>query len=301
MKIARCEAGHFFDSDSFSECPHCKRNAPEKKERRPREVAARPKKSECGTPRLFGKKKSGSSAGEEYEVETAPAISETELARLFGEAPAAQAPKIHKAVKPEPEPSPEKEDELPRDENCPEDSSPSVQTTGGETGEDGQLRQVPGRAPAAEAEGPFDGEAEAVMSFPETVGAYTVFAPSSGRTDLPVGWLVCVGGDGRGKVYSVRSGGNSIGRTTGNDIVINDDRVSREKHARVVYEPRNRVFYIEAGERSGLTYLNGEHILHHATLTAYDRIEIGGGVYLFLPLCGEHFSWDDHPIRDTEA
>jgi len=310
MNIARCEAGHFYDSDSFSSCPHCRQKAMNQKTGRtgrrdePAKGGESEKKEESGGLRakLFGRKP----RGDEYEFETASPVSPSELGRLFGEEEqeSESVVKAVKKIKISPRRKEKREALLPQ-ASGDADSSPSVQTTDGEAvGQSGPDVSAQLRAAAEE---PQNEEAAAGIGMPaavvgETVGLFTAFAGDGERTDPPVGWLVCVRGSKWGSVFPIRSGGNTVGRGAGNDIVIEDDnRVSREKHARVVYEPRNRVFYIEAGERSGLTYLNGENILHHATLSAYDSLEIGGGLYLFVPLCGEAFSWEDYPRVNDDA
>ena len=65
-------------------------------------------------------------------------------------------------------------------------------------------------------------------------------------------------------------------------------------HAILIYEPRQRQFFLQAGPGEGLTYLNDALLFDHAELHAYDRISLGRAEFLFLPLCGPSFSWDGY-------
>ena len=114
-------------------------------------------------------------------------------------------------------------------------------------------------------------------------------------TEPPVGWLVCIKGPHIGQCFNVYSGRNSIGRNSSNRIVIgNDLHVSREKHAWISYEPRKKKFTVMPGDGSGLTYLNDEDIMSPNELKKGDKIELGETMLLFVPLCGEDFSWEDY-------
>ena len=110
-----------------------------------------------------------------------------------------------------------------------------------------------------------------------------------------VGWLVCVAGAHFGECFNIYAGKNSIGRSTENRIVIsNDNSISRLKHALIVYEPKKRNFYLQPGDSSGLTYLNDEYITDSQKLISHNVIELGDSKFVFIPLCGEDFSWEDY-------
>ncbi len=118
---------------------------------------------------------------------------------------------------------------------------------------------------------------------------------TSGVSEPPVGWLVCVKGPHIGQCFNINSGRNSIGRNSSNRIVISQDEyVSREKHAWVSYEPKKRKFNIQPGDGSGITYLNDEDVMAPQEIKKYDKIEVGSTVLLFIPLCGEEFSWEEY-------
>ncbi len=47
------------------------------------------------------------------------------------------------------------------------------------------------------------------------------------------------------------------------------------------------------GDSSGLAYLNEEAVYVPTELKPYDTIEMGKSRFLFLPLCGDNFEWND--------
>ena len=115
-----------------------------------------------------------------------------------------------------------------------------------------------------------------------------------------VGWLVCVEGEEIGKSYNLKSGKNFIGRTSlVNDIVIEGDKaVSREKHAIIIYDPKSRRFLAQPGMSSELYYINEDVVLQAMPLASKSIIQIGNTKLLFVPLCGEDFSWEDYAKED---
>lgn len=149
----------------------------------------------------------------------------------------------------------------------------------------------------------------------KTVGYFSIGTPSAGNAEdtddskpaapaakvVPVvGWLVCVKGSHFGEHFALESGRNSIGRNSTNSVVLSRElSVSREKHAWLIYEPKKREFFISPGESSGLTYCNGDNVFQPLKLNALDVIELGDSSYVFMPLCGEQFTWDDY-IKKSE-
>lgn len=110
-----------------------------------------------------------------------------------------------------------------------------------------------------------------------------------------VGWLVCVKGSHFGEAFTIFAGRNSIGRGESNKInIAKDDAVSRSKHAWLTYEPKKRDFYIQPGEGTGLSYLNGDTVMESKKLQAKDMLEFGNGQYLLIPLCDGSFTWEDY-------
>ncbi len=145
--------------------------------------------------------------------------------------------------------------------------------------------------------------ATAPVDYERTVAASMMMdASDDGRTvpvmrkmmgiDPVVGWLVAVNGPEKGRDYKIHSDNNYIGRSENMDICIHgDDTISRENHAFITFDCRDRVFYITPGEGRSLVRVNGKALLTPSQLGAYDNIEIGTTVLVFVPLCGQQFDW----------
>lgn len=125
--------------------------------------------------------------------------------------------------------------------------------------------------------------------------SYNPTMPVNAVQDMAVrpvtGWLVCVEGPEKGKDFRLHSDMNYIGRTKANDVVLSDPTVSRERHAMVAYDTRGKMFFFAPANGSSLVRQNGRPVLSTVELKAGDRLEIGEGIYMFMPLCGENFEW----------
>ncbi|MBQ3865221.1 MAG: hypothetical protein II781_05215, partial [Clostridia bacterium] len=183
-------------------------------------------------------------------------------------------------VQAEPEiPAAEPVPELTQEENAPSLQQMVQQASANEEGKTMSYFSTVASAKAAQA------GAESVQAAPA----------GSGPADPVVGWLVCVKGANFGRSYSICAGRNSIGRGQDNRICIAGDMsISRQKQAFLIYEPRHKDFFLAPGEASGLTYLNGEYLSEMKKLSASDKIDMGEATFLFVPLCGEEFSWEDY-------
>lgn len=113
--------------------------------------------------------------------------------------------------------------------------------------------------------------------------------------EIPVcGWLVCIEGARVGKDYKIHAGKNFVGRGDDMDIqIIGDNEINRKNHTIIVYDPKKLNTVILPGDSAGLAYLNEEPVYVPTELNAYDTISMGKSRFLFLPLCGTNFSWDD--------
>lgn len=117
-------------------------------------------------------------------------------------------------------------------------------------------------------------------------------APVNTISSPCVGWLIAIGGSHIGQDYHLKAGKNFIGRDLQMDIALTGDKsVSRNRHAIVVYEPKQHLYLIQPGDSSGLVYKNNEVVLSPVKLEAYDMITVGEVNLLFMPLCGERFNW----------
>lgn len=121
----------------------------------------------------------------------------------------------------------------------------------------------------------------------KTVG---IFRTEKGY-DPVVGWLVCVEGREKGRDYRLHAGRNFIGRAIKSDIaLVDDERISREDHCSIVFEPRRAVFLLARGEGDGVI-VNGARLEENLELHGDERIEIGASAFVFVPFCGEGRSW----------
>lgn len=288
MNKVKCVNGHFFNLDKFSCCPICNGGvAGLSDSRKPKPAVEQIHKSRLDnvdkTARLV----------ETDTPDAAPATGKAGgIKWRFGQ----RTPD-----------APEKEAERPKPEQEQEQAAPQA----GETAEEPPQPELPecGTADQAEPAAPpaEGGQKEpegsaltravaatghgAFSALPKTVAYYDDFS----ETEPPTGWLVCVKGVYQGQAFGCKAGRNRIGRNANFDIsLMNDVSITREPHAILIYEPKQRVFYLQNGTGDGLVYLNGSLLFSHEQLHAYDKVQIGNAEFVFLPLCGEQFTWDDY-------
>lgn len=116
----------------------------------------------------------------------------------------------------------------------------------------------------------------------------------SKKEQKTTGWLVCIAGPELGKDYRLHNDNNFIGRNQSNDVCIPADAtVSGDKHCVITYDRVDRIFYIGLSAGASIIRLNGRPVLMTQELKTGDRIQIGQGTFLFVPLCGENFEWDE--------
>ncbi len=97
-------------------------------------------------------------------------------------------------------------------------------------------------------------------------------------------WLVVLNPPRRGKLYRIKKSGLTIGRAEDNDIVLDDETVSRH-HARLLVESgigRPQVYIQDLASVNGV-FVNGERIVRRL-LEDEDRIAIGGTLLAFKHL-----------------
>lgn len=110
--------------------------------------------------------------------------------------------------------------------------------------------------------------------------------------DPVVGWLVCIEGNDIGADYKVRGQINTIGRSDRMDICIRGDKtISNENHARLSYSEKNNRFHLIPAESKNIIFLNEEEIFAAVQLQSYDVIDFGETKLMFIPFCGEKFTW----------
>ena len=167
--------------------------------------------------------------------------------------------------------------------------------------------KVPPKESAFARAGPRPGDPPPAASRPaqrKTIAFYPgLNEPSrervSGRVDPVVGWLVAHKGPALGRDFRIRYGNNSIGRAPNQAISIHEDmHIHNEEHAFIVFDSRRNQFRLRPGVQRNLVHLhdgdpeNAELVSETVPLLPYQTIMIGESELIFVPLCGESFSWD---------
>ena len=117
--------------------------------------------------------------------------------------------------------------------------------------------------------------------------------------DPVVGWLICIRGPQKGRDYRIMAEKNFIGRAEDMHIqILGDNRISRRNHAIIAYDPMTRNTLLLPGDSSGLVYHNNVAVYQHQELVQHDVIQLGNSQFVFIPLCGEHFEWENY--KDDE-
>lgn len=112
---------------------------------------------------------------------------------------------------------------------------------------------------------------------------------------LLAGWLVIVSDQGKGEFFPLAFGMNTLGRDQKNHVCIEngDNSISREKHAQIIYDYQNNIFFVKHGEGQYLSYLNDEVLLEAKQFKANDRLRVGSTDLIFIPLCSDKFTWEE--------
>jgi len=111
--------------------------------------------------------------------------------------------------------------------------------------------------------------------------------------DPVVGWLISLEGTEKGRDYRIHTDNNYIGRGENMDICIRgDDTISRENHATISYDSRDKIYYFTPGDGRSIVRLNEKGVFATTELSAYDILEIGKTKLIFMPLCGDRFEWE---------
>lgn len=132
----------------------------------------------------------------------------------------------------------------------------------------------------------------------KTVGYFANMAIGS---EPVVGWLVCIGGNHFGEDFKLKAGRNFIGRSSEMDVALTGDAsVSRDRHAIILYEPRNNIFIVQSGDAKELFYLNDKVVLNATEISAYDKLTLGNSTLLFVPCCSDKFKWEDYKKEEEK-
>lgn len=111
---------------------------------------------------------------------------------------------------------------------------------------------------------------------------------------LPVGFLVVVGGPGRGAHFALEAGVSQIGRGPDEDIPLTfgDSAIARHAHASVAFDAEACAFYVGHGGTKNMVRLNGKPVLSTEALHSHDILRVGETSLMFVALCGEAFDWN---------
>ena len=300
MNVTKCENGHFYDADKYAVCPHCGA--------KPLSDAAKPEDAKPEKPHRFW----GKSPATNIEIAQVPDRTIGKTFGIFGDEHSADKSKsigITETV------INNRNDNLPftgivhtdKDDNANfVNADQNNADPGAEYAETNIETDKQGEQPSVgETTNKSSGLADEIRkvsadSQDKTVGFFHIAMPNekgvkSTVSDPVVGWLVCVKGAHFGESFNIYVGRNSVGRSENNRIAITkENTISREKHAWITYEPKKREFFIQAGEGTGLAYLNGENVMESHQLNLKDKIEFGEGMFLLIPLCDRDFSWEDY-------
>lgn len=109
------------------------------------------------------------------------------------------------------------------------------------------------------------------------------------------GWIVCVAGPNKGRAYEIRSGKNFIGSGSRMDIcILGDKRINKHNHAVIIYEEKDRKMVLAPGESEGMVYCQEKAVYAPTVLEPFHIIELGISRFVYAPLCGAGFGWDDY-------
>ena len=257
MKLTKCENRHFYDADRYSTCPHCEKKSPYSG----KSITDRPGEN----PSNSQKKRNTLSP---------------HTGSLFDQA------------------EPKKTELLMYPNDYPNTKEmPNVDNEDDTLGTEIQDEVIPKNV-ENETKNDTPTLKEIVTAVLPTglVGDVKTVAFYNIKGDEPVvGWIVCIKGEYFGQSFNLKTGHNNIGRSLDMDVPLAKElSISRNKHAIITYEPKKRLFFLKAGESSGLTYLNGELVMAFIQINAYDKIGFGSSEYVFIPCCSEKFTWEDY-------
>jgi len=103
------------------------------------------------------------------------------------------------------------------------------------------------------------------------MGVHSEVEAESDMDDPVVGWLVVIRGKGQGD--------------------FGDKEISSERHVVLIYDTRQRRFFIQQGEAKAMAYVDGFPLSESTVLEDRSIIEIGETRLKLVTLCGPNFDW----------
>lgn len=304
MNVTMCTNNHYFDRDLYDACPIC--GAPVKMASFPDDVTRGAKAKKNG---LFHRKKEISERSD-FPVTTSPSVSEPQskepVSGFSGNVnfvpPKISSSDSEKTIDFWNTDKLEDESAVNKDEK---DHAP-IAVEAKVADDDNNIKKERNVNDGVKASLSDEVKKASANSEGKTVSYFSAANKQMNENIVPtapidpvVGWLVCVSGEHFGESFNIAAGKNSIGRSAENKIVISrDNAVSRVKHALIIYEPKKRKFYLQPGDSSGLTYLNGDDVFETKLLEPKNIVEIGASKFIFIPLCNDDFSWDEYMTKE---
>ena len=127
------------------------------------------------------------------------------------------------------------------------------------------------------------------------------FYEKSMKAEPVVGWLVAMSGPEMGRDFRIKAGRNSIGRANSNDIAVNSDpRISKKKHAEVIYDHRSNRTFLAGGNSMDLM-AGGSVVTDPVEIHDGERITIGETEFIFSAFCRGDITWDAFINKDNNA
>lgn len=114
------------------------------------------------------------------------------------------------------------------------------------------------------------------------------------RVIQTVGWLVSIKGAIKGNDFHLHPGFNYIGNSPELEVCVPDPKVSRKPMATIAYDTVSRTFTLMRCEgATNIARCNGAPLYNPVMLNIYDVISLGDTELMFVPLCGEKFTWEE--------
>lgn len=290
MNVIRCENGHFYNSDEFMSCPHCgsasqDSEAPKKNPT----VSLNPQSQQRGETT-----QSGGTVENRHKGGLLGFFKNSDRSKSQSE-----------IIPPRNVPVQNPEEQMSSEKNDISDNEPMREQI---TSETVSVDEAKGKIYDQDGKESFDNKPfnnvgkESLSAVIDATGVdkddIKTISYYGNDEEIPVGWLLEVGGGHVGRDYKITDGQNRIGRAPNMDISIDDPKVSREYHAAIIYDPRGKKFYLKPGESKGMTYQNNDIVLDTKELIKGDIVGLGDTNLYFFPLCGEDFSWDNYLGED---
>ncbi|MDR2591048.1 MAG: FHA domain-containing protein [Oscillospiraceae bacterium] len=275
MNKVQCPEGHFYNADKYSECPVCNTDliSSQKSAEKPVEKPVAKEETPKVTTKSGAHKKTFSLFGSRNNSEND------------------EPPKQEEYI------SPTKSQEIKQEQSPP---VTPIQPQVTEQEQSPPIKPIQSQETVQKQTTSLQEEINKVVKHTDTEDVKTVAMWNAPTGDEPVvGWIVCIKGEYVGQGFDLKVGNNSIGRAVDMDIhLARESTVSRNKHCVITYEPDSQDFYLQQGDSSGLTYLNGKMVMVPQKMETRSIIKIGEAEFIFIPLCIDGFRWDEYLTKE---